>query len=215
MNSITDILNSFRKVKSNLFVQPGDYEQDSTVQNTLDRFYLKWIEYSHNLEVGDIIDQIKQRFLRLYGFRDENDFASFLSDKNLIFDAECGLGFKTIWVAQLKTNCIVLGMDISDYVFTASEKYKNIDNLFFIKGDISETMFPKDYFDFVICDEVLRYPIDPPKTLKELSRVTKSNGYIFTYVYCIKSIPRELLDEYFNKKTLIYLTKKLWCFMNS
>lgn len=202
MDKIIDVLKGFEKVKSNLFIQINDSKQADLVENTAKRFTSKWVEVDKKVQIENIINHIRQRFLRLYGFNSELDFANFLSDKSLIFDAGCGLGYTSSWVAQLNPRSTVIAMDISDSVLIAAEKHKNISNLFFIKGDISETMFPSDYFDLVICDQVLHHTIDPYKTLKELARITKNNGYVFTYVYYKKAIPRELLDEYFRKRSL-------------
>jgi SAM-dependent methyltransferase len=56
----------------------------------------------------------REWFLPLYGFASEEDFARFLSDKKIILDAGCGLGYKSAWLARLAPDSTVIGIDISD-----------------------------------------------------------------------------------------------------
>ena len=59
--------------------------------------------------------------------------------------------------------------------------------------------FPNNYFDYVSCDQVIHHTKIPPKTFKELVRVTRINHDISCYVYRKKALPRELLDDYFRE----------------
>ncbi|MEN3014751.1 MAG: hypothetical protein ABDH21_01640 [bacterium] len=90
MNDIFSILNNFTKLQDNLFIHINDHERYSALHNISDRFYSKWNQHIRDLNIESIIDQTRKRFLNLYGFKDETDLTSFLSDKSLIFDAGCG-----------------------------------------------------------------------------------------------------------------------------
>jgi SAM-dependent methyltransferase len=56
----------------------------------------------------------REWFLPLYGFVSEEDLARFLSDKKIILDAGCGLGYKPAWLVRLAPDSTVIGIDISD-----------------------------------------------------------------------------------------------------
>ena len=70
----------------------------------------------------------------------------------------------------------------------------------FIQCDIADmSFFPNNYFDYVSCDQVIHHTKTPPKTFKELVRVTRINHDISCYMYRKKALPRELLDDYFRE----------------
>ena len=92
-------------------------------------------------------------------------------------------------------------MDISESINIAAEKYKNIDNLFFIKGDILKTPFKNQSFDIVVCDQVIMHTEKPEKTFEHLASLIKNSGFFLCYVYAKKALVRELIDDYFRKKS--------------
>ena len=92
-------------------------------------------------------------------------------------------------------------MDYSDSINYASKEYKHLKNLFFIRGDIANTGFKENVINYVSCDQVLQHTENPEETFAHLTKITKNNDVFSCYVYAEKALPRELLDEYFRKKT--------------
>ena len=141
----------------------------------------------------------KQWYLELYGFDDENALANFLKNKPVILDAGSGLGYKAEWFAKLAPNSTIIGMDYSEAAFIAAEKYKNIKNLFFVRGDISNTGLKDNVINYVSCDQVIHHTQDPEKTYTELVRILLNSGEFAVYVYAKKALPREMIDDYFRE----------------
>lgn len=178
---------------------------------TNDAFSEKWVKYEKSREKEILYDMQKKWYLKLYGFQNESELAKFLNGKKYIFDAGCGLGYKAKWFADLSPKSVVIGMDFSDACEIAAENYKNIKNLYFIKGDIAEPVFLDNSIGYVSCDQVIMHTENPEKTFSELTRITSGNGGEFAcYVYAKKALPRELLDDHFRKYCKKLSHEELW-----
>ncbi|MGY8923907.1 MAG: class I SAM-dependent methyltransferase, partial [Flavobacteriales bacterium] len=107
---------------------------------TNDTFTEKWkvLDKTADSEEYDFESFQKNWFLELYGFSSEKELGNFLKGK-IIIDAGCGLGYKSSWFASLAPDSLVIGIDFSNSAILASQKYKNIENLYFVQGDIAET----------------------------------------------------------------------------
>ena len=172
-------------------------------KQTNDVFSKKWIAYNDEDETEQekLFEFQKRWYLDLYGFDSERDLASFLQTKKVVLDAGCGLGYKANWFAELSPNTQVLGMDYSDAAFSAAYKYKNVENLVFLKGDIANTHILDSTIDYVSCDQVIHHTENVAETYAELARVLAIGGELAVYVYAKKALPRELVDEYFRSAT--------------
>jgi ubiquinone/menaquinone biosynthesis C-methylase UbiE len=173
-------------------------------------FSEKWKKYESSQHKDNYYEMQKEWYLKLYGFDSQNYFAKFLQSKKIIFDAGCGLGFKAKWFADLAPDSTVIGMDYSDSIDIASKNYKDIQNLFFIRGDIANLPFKNNIIDYISCDQVIMHTQNPDSTFKELTRVLKKSGDFACYVYAKKALPRELLDDYFRKQTQNISDEDMW-----
>jgi SAM-dependent methyltransferase len=186
-------------------------KEDSSFENqkqTNAVFSEKWKFVNINSE--KIENFQKNWYLKLYGFENETDLHNFLTDKKIVFDAGCGLGYKSAWFASLAPQSIVIGMDFSDSVFIAAEKYNNLKNLYFIKGDIANTNIKSNSIDYVSCDQVIHHTENPEKTFEHLTNITAPKGEFACYVYAKKALPRELLDDYFRIGCKFMSNDELW-----
>jgi SAM-dependent methyltransferase len=173
-------------------------------------FYEKW-SWAHRQSGREDYEAMQyQRYMTFYGFASEDHIKSFLSDKFTILDAGCGYGHKADWFARLAPHATVIAMDLSSSVYIGKELYGDRQNLMFIKGDISDTGFNEEIFDYVNCDQVLHHTQDPSITTAELSRMTKMGGFLALYVYAKKALPRELVDSYFLSKQNPLSNEDLW-----
>lgn len=196
-------------VPGNLLLGSGE-SSHSSQQHTNNAFSDKWQKYEKSDEKERLYQFQRSWYLSLYGFESETALATFLQSKDVIFDAGCGLGYKAAWFAELAPESLVIGMDFSDAALQASETYRSVDNLFFIRGDIADTGFHDGSIAYSSCDQVIMHTEDPGATFAELARITCKTGQVACYFYAKKALPRELLDDYFRTHCLTMSSDDLW-----
>lgn len=220
------IKDNFKEVFTSLFhrrVELNDnyWDQVSSVtsrdqEQTNSVFSEKWKKYGETSEQENLFEFQKNWYLTLYGFNSEEHLGDFLRQSRVIFDAGCGLGYKAAWFAELAPNSLVIGMDFSDAALQASQRYSDIPNLFFVRGDIASTHLKDSAVDYTSCDQVIMHTTDPTKTFIELSRITEKNrGQVACYFYAKKALPRELLDDYFRVQCKEMTHDDLWSMSES
>ena len=197
------------KKKSNLFELSVD-SMFSNQQQTNETFNEKWQKLNYEKNISKIKNFQEDWFLNLYGFSNAKTFKKYLSNKKIILDAGCGLGYKSEWIAKLSPQSLVIGMDYSDVVYENSERFKNISNLKFIRGDIANTGIIENSVDFIYCDQVLMHTEYPEETFSHLKNLLIPLGELACYVYSKKALPRELLDDFFRHKTHNISNDQLW-----
>jgi ubiquinone/menaquinone biosynthesis C-methylase UbiE len=197
------------QVEKNLYLlcNHSEFRDQNQTNNA---FSEKWKKYESSSEKEKLYQMQKEWYLTLYGFSSEAELANCLQSKKYIFDAGCGLGYKTKWFADLSPQSVVIGMDFSESISIAARNYQHIDNLFFVQGDIANTQLPNDVIDYVNCDQVIMHTEDPRKTFSELTRILKKSGEFACYVYAKKALPRELLDDFFRNKCKEMEPEALW-----
>ncbi len=172
-------------------------------RQTNEAFTRKWSAYSAEeiAEQEKLFSFQKKWYLSLYGFSSEEELAGYLRGRSVIVDAGCGLGYKAKWFADLSPDSLVVGIDYSDAVFIAAERYGGVGNLCFVRGDIADTQIRNEIVDYVSCDQVIMHTENPEKTFSELVRILRPGGDFSVYVYAKKALPRELLDDYFRSRS--------------
>jgi ubiquinone/menaquinone biosynthesis C-methylase UbiE len=171
------------------FVLRAGASRHTNQQHTNDAFSEKWQKYDQSEEKERLFQFQLDWYLRLYGFDTEGALASYLSTRNVIFDAGCGLGYKAAWFAKLAPHALVIGMDFSDAARQAAKSYPDCDNLFFIQGDIANTGLREGSVDYTSCDQVIMHTEDPVATFAELARVTARDGGEFACYFYSKKAP--------------------------
>lgn len=207
MESMTDRIEALFEMPVRLEGNTLDLLSDQpgiagTQEQTAQAFSKKWSasEEAQNRETTEQMQ--KNWYLDLYGFSSEDDLARFLQTKRVVFDAGCGKGHKAAWFAELSPESLVLAMDISDAVDIGAERYRHLENLVFIRGDIAVTRLKNAVVDYVSCDQVIHHTQDPAKTFDELTRVLSPGGHFSCYVYRKKAVPRELVDDFFRARCI-------------
>lgn len=188
----------------------NDSTADSNQEQTNQVFTEKWTEVNKQDNTDKLYEFQYQWYLELYGFKTESALKEFLSDKKVILDAGCGLGYKASWFATLAPHATVIGMDFSGAARIAAENYKNIPNLYFIRGDIANTNIIPGVVNYVSCDQVIMHTENPDITFSHLTSLLADNGEFSCYVYAKKALPRELLDDYFRKAVHNYSNEQIW-----
>ena len=197
-------------VEGNFVLRTGA-SQHANQQHTNEAFSEKWQKYEQSDEKERLYQYQRDWYLQLYGFGTEATLADFLASKRVIFDAGCGLGYKAAWFARLAPHALVIGMDFSDAARQAAAAYRELDNLFFIQGDIAQTGLAAGSVDYTSCDQVIMHTEDPAATFAELARITAREGGEFAcYFYAKKALPRELLDDHFRTACTTMDRAELW-----
>jgi ubiquinone/menaquinone biosynthesis C-methylase UbiE len=195
---------------TNFFVLKS-FSDTATEQQTSDAFTDKWGTYEETSEKEIWYKMQKDWYLKLYGFASEKLFANFLQSKKIIFDAGCGLGYKSEWFASLAPDSLVIGIDYSDAVRIAAQNYSSQTNLLFAQGDIANTPFLDGSIDYVSCDQVIMHTQNTDETFEELVRITNPIcGEFSCYFYAKKALPRELLDDHFRSACSEMSKEELW-----
>ena len=198
-------------VEDGVYILSNDSQHENQAQ-TNKIFSEKWKVFDKEelMNQEKLFNYQKEWYLDLYGFSNEQELQDYLKSKSIILDAGCGLGYKAKWFAELSPESVVLGMDYSNSVFYAQKRYEHLENLIFIKGDIAQTNIKSDVIDYVSCDQVIHHTEDPFQTIKELTKILKKKSELAVYVYAKKALPRELLDEYFRKRTKNISNDEMW-----
>lgn len=193
------------------FFELKSFSETLTEQQTSDAFSDKWGAYEETSEKEIWYKMQKDWYLKLYGFSSEEKLASFLQSKRVIFDAGCGLGYKSEWFASLAPESLVIGIDYSGAARIAAQNYSSQANLLFAQGDIANTPFLDGSIDYVSCDQVIMHTQNPDETFKELVRITNPIcGEFSCYFYAKKALPRELLDDHFRSACSNMSNEELW-----
>ena len=197
--------------QENVLIVSGDANDENQSQTNA-VFSDKWVKYSKEdvLEQERLFEFQKKWYLDLYGFSDERELQTYLQKQDVVMDAGCGLGYKAKWFADLSPGTLIVGMDYSNAAFVAAQKYADISNLAFVKGDIGDTRIKDSVVSYVSCDQVIHHTEDPKKTMIELARILKPKGELAVYVYAKKALPRELIDDYFRIKTKSISNEDMW-----
>jgi SAM-dependent methyltransferase len=187
-----------------------DQQVHLSKNQTNEIFTEKWLKNDIKTTLDGIQKFQLDWYLKLYGFETEEKLKKFLKTKRIILDAGCGLGYKAAWFAQLSPQSIVIGIDFSDAVFEAARYYKNIRNLFFVKGNITDTQMKLGKINYISCDQVIHHTSFPEKTFAHLSERLSIDGEFACYVYSKKALPRELLDNYFRTHASEFTKEEIW-----
>lgn len=193
------------------FLDLAKVEGAENQNQTNDAFTEKWTKYDESNEKDALYAFQLDWYLTLYGFDNEEKLIEALSKIDTIFDAGCGLGYKAAWFAKLAPHALVIGMDYSEAAMLAAKEYENIENLYFIRGDIAATGFKTGSIGYTSCDQVIMHTESPEATFSELSRITNPNsGEFACYFYAKKALPRELLDEFWRSHCKDLSNERLW-----
>lgn len=98
-----------------------------------------------------------------------------------VLDAGCGTGAISRMIAQKVSPGEVYGIDIDPVFISEAKKLakkKGIENIEFELDNVDDLKFDNNTFDVVYCRLVLMHVKNPVKTVIELKRATKKNGFI-------------------------------------
>jgi ubiquinone/menaquinone biosynthesis C-methylase UbiE len=151
-----------------------------------------------------IIDELETSHLygETFALYDDKSFDEFIEplrarlsrnqiDKSLFrgkkcLDAGCGGGRGTVLLAEMGAS-EVTALDLSERnLFTTAERSRQkrcADVIKPVLASVLKLPFPDETFDIVWCNGVLHHTRDPGQGLREITRVLKTGGFLWLYLY--------------------------------
>lgn len=153
----------------------------------------RW-DHSNRLEgdSGFQEHQINDLLLR-YGFKDLEEFKTYLAPAETILEIGAGEGRLVDWYVKYST-AHVYALEISDSVHYLSEKYKDEPRVTVLKADALKPPFAHGTIDIVSADQCIHHTDYPGEIFDALSKLLKPGGKALLSVYAEKSIVREQMD---------------------
>lgn len=105
------------------------------------------------------------------------------SGKNKVLEIGCGKGLSLLEMKKLGKADYTVGVDIVNF----DEAKGNMDEFYNLYIENEDLPF-KDYFDIIVCDDVLEHLIDPWSTVKKLRRYLKQKGLLIASIPNIREI---------------------------
>ena len=163
---------------------------------TAEAFSFKWSQIPGYAYEKKTKHNREQWFFERFGFSNgDTDVQRLLSPCNFVLEAGLGTGVDTDMLAR-NFSGRVFGIDISDSIEIAYERFRERDNIFLAQADLGQLPFKSEFFDIIICDQVLHHTPEPRKNFSHLIQHICKNGYILFYVYNRKGPVREFCDDY-------------------
>lgn len=109
------------------------------------------------------------------------DFLPFKADMKIL-DLGTGSGYLSFSIAKKYSNISIIGLDIVEKALEVNRfkaKEENVQNISFITYDGVNFPFDDNEFDMVISRYALHHFPDIQKSISEISRVIKSDGFLF------------------------------------
>lgn len=182
---------------------------DEGQQETGDAFSAKW------RRAKDFGHEEKSRsfyvnwYLERYKLGTIEALRDFLSSKTRILDAGTGNGRDSRLYAENST-AQVFGVDLSASIESAYSHLKPVPNVHLIQADLTRLPFPRGFFDFIACDQVLHHTRDTEESFHKLASALASGGDLSIYVYRQKAPIRELADDYLRSVVAEMSEEKAW-----
>lgn len=138
------------------------------------------------MAILDYNEEASKRLLAVYTTPDVEaqrlDFlnAVALESGEKVLDVGSGPGFLAkLLLEKVKPNGSIYGIDVSDFLLNVARSNINEkERLEFSYGDATELPFSDEYFDTVVCTQVLEYVNEVDKALMEFHRVVRKGGKI-------------------------------------
>lgn len=165
-----------------------------------DTFSYKWNRTPEWGIADSTAEVMTEWMMPLIGWKGEEEYAAYLSPAKVILDAGCGNGRETIRMARLNPDALVIGLDISDAVDSASRNSKGLPNIRFVQADLCSPPFLKNSFDYIFSFGVLHHTPDTRKAFLGLAPLLGPGGEFAFYVYRKKAPLREYSDDFVREK---------------
>ena len=147
-------------------------------------------------------------------------------NKEKVLDAGCGCGiflptlsktFQEVYALDLPERMDLLEPTISEILDESK-----CSNVVLVRGDVMElsNFFPKDFFDCIVCADVLEHLEAPMKALLEFDWCLKSEGFfefsiptetkLYNFLRTLMRFPRPSHREYYDFRLLLREVEKVF-----
>lgn len=134
-----------------------------------------------------------------------------LQKKAVILDAGCGTGGAISYISNRQVGWKIYGIDLSETAikYCKLRMLKNIR-----KGNLNSLPYKNNFFDAVICSDVLYHQeVNPKLAIKEFNRVLKNKGLLYlqepAYQFLFSKHDKVIMTKHrFLKKEIIKLVGK-------
>lgn len=174
---------------------------------TEDAFSTKWKNFNLNYHKKEWVKLQNNWFFQRFGWKKLSKFNSFLKTRTRLLDAGTGIGNSAKLLSK-NQDSVVFAIDASQSIEFAYKKYGNASNIHFFQADIRQLPFKKNFFDFILSDQVLHHTKDTETSFKYLTKFLQKQGIISIYVYKKKAPIREFSDDYIRQTTVKMTTKQ-------
>ena len=99
------------------------------------------------------------------------------SKDNKILEIGAGGGDTLVWIKENGLAREVVGLELNR-LEGSNQMHPAIDKFYFVDLEKNETDLPFEYFDVLICGDVLEHLVNPWEVLHKVSRYLKKNGTI-------------------------------------
>lgn len=103
------------------------------------------------------------------------------NENNKILEVGAGSGDTLVEIKKLKLAKEVVGVELMK-LDDSQQKNSEIDRIIFGNIETIELDFPGEYFDVIICGDVLEHLLDPANALKKLHKYLKTDGVLITSI---------------------------------
>ncbi len=172
---------------------PPEARESSEQEGTFESFSSKWTSVEDS--AFEELEKFQYAWYdERYGWGDESKLGEFLKGQEVLLDAGTGIGRDAARFARLSDG-EAIGMDLSEAIGKAHGNYGSIPNVHYVQGDILNPPFAPDTFTFVSSDQVIHHTPDAPRAFATLAGLVKPGGSIAVYVYKVKALIREMVDD--------------------
>jgi len=184
---------------------------DAKQQQTSRCFSYKWAK--RETYEGNSVKQKAYHWLVERYFGSDEERSRFLAENKgkKILDAGCGSGFSaSVLFGKELNDMSYLGVDISDSISTAQERFAELN----IRGDFIKesitTMKLNEKFDIIFCEGVLHHTSNPFDSFENLVSHLNVDGIIMFYVYKKKTPIREFVDDFIRERLRLMDDEEAW-----
>ena len=149
---------------------------DSDVDRNIKNFADEWNYFTSKIDEKLTRGELESYFYSFVQYKD--------LDNKIILDAGCGGGRFSYIISRLTNAKEIIGVDLSNAVFTAFDNTKHLGNVTIIQADIRKMPFKKKkLFDFILSVGVIHHMPDPYMGFEYLIQHLNENAKILAWVY--------------------------------
>lgn len=179
---------------------PRFLENWESLSDTQKKFEYQWKTWGkEDVIFGRTKEESRQYLLKYAGF---NLSESFFRGKTVL-DAGCGHGRFVEIFSEMGAKLSV-GIDIGNGIEIAKWRNKDLSNTLFVQGNLLNTPFVSESFDYIWCNGVIHHTPDVKLGAKNLCETTKKGGYVNLWLY-----PKGGWAWEISQKSIRFITTKL------